>query len=214
MKGISVLFYSLKQGAKNLRQNGLFTLASIGTIAACLFLFGIFYFLVSNFQYMMRNAETSVGVTVFFNEGRTEEDIFTIRDQIMAREEIADIIYVSAEEAWLRFQEDTFGDSKEELAETFGNDNPLQDSASLEVYLSDISKQRDLVSFIQTIEGVREVKSSDLAAAGLSNMNRLVGYVSATIIIILLAVAIFLINTTITMGISVRKEEIDRKSVV
>ena len=150
MKGISVLFYSLKQGAKNLRQNGLFTLASIGTIAACLFLFGIFYFLVSNFQYMMRNAETSVGVTVFFNEGSTEEDIFTIRDQITAREEIADIIYVSAEEAWLRFQEDTFGESKEELAETFGNDNHLQDSTSLEVYLSEISKTRNLVTFIKT----------------------------------------------------------------
>jgi cell division transport system permease protein len=36
----------------------------------------------------------------------------------------------------------------------------------------------------------------------------LVGYVSAAIIIILLAVAVFLISNTVTMGIAIRKEEI------
>ncbi len=62
----STFFYSLKQGIKNIRRNRMFSLASIGTITACLFLFGIFYFVVANFQYMVKTAETSVGVTVFF----------------------------------------------------------------------------------------------------------------------------------------------------
>ena len=88
MKGISVLLYSLKQGIKNIRQNGLFTLASVGTISACLFLFGIFYFIVSNFQYMVKNAETSVGVTVFFDEGISDETIQAIGDNIRNREEV------------------------------------------------------------------------------------------------------------------------------
>lgn len=208
MKGINVLFYSIKQGLKNLKKNGLFTLASIGTIAACLFLFGIFYFIVSNFQYMIKNAETSVGVTVFFDEGISEDSINLIGDQIKSREEVAEVVYISAQEAWEKFKNDTFGDSEEELAATFGTDNPLADSASYEVYLNDVSKQKALVGFIESIEGVRLVNSSDATASGLSNINKLVGYVSATIIIILLAVAIFLINTTISMGIAVRKEEI------
>lgn len=42
----------------------------------------------------------------------------------------------------------------------------------------------------------------------LSTFNKLVGYVSIVIILILLAVAFFLINNTITMGISIRQEEI------
>ncbi|MFW5632338.1 MAG: FtsX-like permease family protein, partial [Acetivibrio ethanolgignens] len=42
----------------------------------------------------------------------------------------------------------------------------------------------------------------------LSSFNILVGYISAAIIIILLAVAVFLISTTVATGISVRKDEI------
>ena len=208
MKGINVLLYSLEQGIKNIRQNGLFTLASVGTISACLFLFGIFYFIVSNFQYMVKNAETSVGVTVFFDEGISDETIQAIGDNIRNREEVIEVKFVSAEEAWENFKKDVFSDEENEISETFGADNPLKDSASYEVYLNDVSRQGSLIKYIKKLDGVREVKGSAEAARGLGNINRLVGYVSAAIIIILLAVSVFLINTTVSMGIVVRKEEI------
>lgn len=208
MKCINVLVYGLKQGIKNIRQNGLFTLASIGTIAACLFLFGIFYFIVCNFGHMVRNAETSVGITVFFDEGISSDAVTAIGDSIKARDEVLEVRYVSAEEAWERFKKEVFADSENDIAATFGEDNPLKDSASYEVYLKDISKQDSLTEYIMGLDGVREVKGSAGAAKGLGNVNMLVGYVSAAIIIILLAVSVFLINTTVSMGISVRKEEI------
>lgn len=208
MKGISVLLYSIKQGLKNLKNNSLFTLASIGTISACLFLFGIFYFIVSNFQFMVKNMETSVGVTVFFNENIDDDAIARIGEQIKARSEVSDIVFISADEAWERFRGEVFAGREDDIAQTFGNDNPLADSASYEVYLSDVSKQNDLSEYIASIDGVREVRGSAHAAAGLTNINKLIGYVSAAIIIILLAVSVFLINTTISTGVSVRKEEI------
>ena len=43
MKKISTLFYTIKQGFKNIFRNKLFSLASIATISSCLFLFGLFY---------------------------------------------------------------------------------------------------------------------------------------------------------------------------
>ena len=99
MKGINVLFYSMKQGLKNLKKNSLFTLASIGTISACLFLFGIFYFIISNFQYMLKTAETSVGITVFFDAGCEEEQIKAIGQDIRSKDGVKEVVYVSAEEA-------------------------------------------------------------------------------------------------------------------
>ena len=42
----------------------------------------------------------------------------------------------------------------------------------------------------------------------MSDFNKLLGYVSAAIILILLMVAVFLISNTITVGIGVRREEI------
>lgn len=208
MRGISVFLYSIKQGIKNLKHNGLFTLASVGTISACLFLFGIFYFIVCNFQYMVKNAETSVGVTVFFDENIGDDTIQLIGEQIRARSEVSEVVFVSADEAWERFRDEVFAGREDEIAQTFGDDNPLSDSASYEVYLSDVSRQGALSEYIMSIDGVREVKGSVDAATGLANMNKLIGYVSAAIIIILLAVSIFLINTTISTGVSVRKEEI------
>ena len=44
MREINVLGYSLKQGVKNLRKNRLFTLASMGTVAACLLILDWYIF--------------------------------------------------------------------------------------------------------------------------------------------------------------------------
>lgn len=202
---ISTFFYSLKQGIKNIRRNRMFSLASIGTITACLFLFGIFYFVVANFQYMVKTAETSVGVTVFFDTGIDDEQIKKIGEDIKSRAEVASVEYISAEETWKNYKEKYLNP---ELAETFGDDNPLADSASYSVYLNDVSMQKSLVSYIEGLKGVRQVNHSDSVANTLKTFNALVGYISAAIIIILLAVAIFLISTTVTMGIAIRKEEI------
>ena len=65
---ISTLFYTLWQGIKNLFRNKLFTLASIATISSCLFLFGIFYAVLANFQNIIKTAEEGVCVVVFFDE--------------------------------------------------------------------------------------------------------------------------------------------------
>lgn len=207
MTNISTFFYSIKQGVKNIHRNRMFSLASMGTITACLFMFGIFYFLLANFQFMIKNAESSVGVTVFFDEGVEQAGIDTIGDMLAARPEVEKIEFVSAEEAWERFKETNF-QGEENLEESFGDDNPLADSASYEIYMNDISKQSEFVKYARGIEGVRQVNSSDTTAESLSSFNVLVGYISAAIIIILLAVAVFLISTTVATGISVRKDEI------
>ncbi len=208
MRGISVLIYACKRGFKNLRKNSMFTLASIGTIAACLFLFGLFYFVLSNFQHTIQTVESSVGITVFFDEGITDEQIDSIGKAIRERSEVTKLDFVSAAEAWERFKADTFKGNEQDLASTFGEDNPLADSASYEIYINDVSKQSDLVEYLKTLAGVRQVNRSDTTAKSLANVNSLVGYISAAIIIILLAVSIFLIKTTISTGITVRRAEI------
>jgi cell division transport system permease protein len=74
--------------------------------------------------------------------------------------------------------------------------------------MNDISMQQTLVTYLQSVDGIREVKQSAVVANTLTDFNKLIGYVSAGIIIILLGVAVFLISNTITVGISVRREEI------
>ena len=79
---ISTLWYTFKQGFKNIFRNKIFSLATTATIASCIFLFGIFYCLVINVQYSVRAAQSGVAVTVFFDEGIGNDRIEEIGAQI------------------------------------------------------------------------------------------------------------------------------------
>jgi cell division transport system permease protein len=185
----------------------MFSLASIATMAACIFMFGLFYIIVTNFTNMVKEAEESVAVTVFFDEGISQERIDEIGEEINKRVEVSESKYISAEEAWEEVKADYF-EGNEEIAASFEGDNPVANSAHYEIYLNDVSMQNSLVVFLENLDGVRSVKQSEMVAETLSDFNRLIGYVSAGIILILLCVAVFLISNTVTVGISVRKEEI------
>ena len=203
---INTFLYSVQQGLKNIGRHRMFSIASMATMAACIFMFGIFYILVANINDMVATAEESVAVTVFFDEGMDEERIKEIGEDISKRNEVKTTIYVSAEEAWEDFK-DIYFEGNEELAAGF-KDNPLANSANYEVYLKDVSKQTSLVKYLESIDGVREVNQSQSVAETLTEFNKILSVVSGGIILILLCVAIFLINNTVAVGISVRKEEI------
>lgn len=203
MKKINTFFYCIGQGIKSIFRNKLFSLASIATIAACLFLFGLFYSVVMNFQHIVKTAEEGVSVTVFFNEGTTEERMKEIQTIINERAEVRETNFVSADEAWENFRGVYFEGYEDGFTE-----NPIPNSANIEIYLSDVSLQSALVTYLESIPDVRMVRRSEVTATTLTGVNVLIGYVSVGIIGILLAVSIFLISNTVTIGISVRKEEI------
>lgn len=219
---ISTFGYVGKQGVKNIWRNKMFSLASIATMSACIFLFGLFFSILVNFQYIIKSAEEGVAITVFFNDDATEEQKKEIGEQLESRDDVSEVKYVSADDAWAEFQKEYFGDNPE-LAEGFKDDNPLAHSDNYEVYMKTVkgddkdliakskslsATQQDLVKFAQSLDGVRQVNKSDVVANTLSSVNMLVAYVSIAIIAILLGVSIFLISNTVTTGITVRKEEI------
>ena len=219
---ISTFGYVGKQGVKNIWRNKMFSLASIATMSACIFLFGLFFSILVNFQYIIKSAEEGVAITVFFNDDATEEQKKELGEQLESRDDVSEVKYVSADDAWAEFQKEYFGDNPE-LAEGFKDDNPLAGSDNYEVYMKTVkgdnkdliakskslsATQQDLVKFAQSLDGVRQVNKSDVVANTLSSVNMLVAYVSIAIIAILLGVSIFLISNTVTTGITVRKEEI------
>lgn len=200
---ISTFFYTLRQGIRSIFRNAWFSLASVATIASCLLLFGIFYSVVANFQNIVQKAEEGVAVTVFFDEGLSDEEKQHIGDLISDRKEVDSINFVSADEAWESFKEEYLGEYSDGFTE-----NPLEDSENYEIYMKDIELQSSLVEYLGTVPGIRQINSSQQTADALSGANRLISYISIGIIGILLAVSIFLISNTVTIGISVRKEEI------
>lgn len=184
----------------------MFSLASIITMAACIFLVGVFYSLVTNVDNIAHKVEQEVPITVFFVEGTTDEQMQEVGNLIQARPEVERVEFESGDQAWQNFKDKYFQGS--DAADGFKDDNPLVNSSNYQVYLNQIEKQTELVNYIQSLEHVREVNQSEQAANTLGSFNKLVSYASIIIIAILLLISIFLISNTVSVGISVRKEEI------
>ena len=200
---ISTLIYTLKQGIKGIFRNKWFSLASIATITTCLFLFGILYAVVMNFQHIVKTAQGNMSVTVFFYEDTSDARIAEIGDLIRIREEVSDVKYTSGEEAWAYVQETYFNGE----AEGFPT-NPLEHHDNYEIFLSDVAKQDSLVTYLNSIEDIRLINYQESTAEALSGVNMIIAYVALGLIVILLAVSVFLISNMVTIGISVRQEEI------
>lgn len=217
---ISTLFYTIRQGFANIFRNKWYSLASIATISACLFLFGLFYAIVANFQNIIMNAEKVVSVTVFFHteaglgdrcESHVEGQIPTatrieeIGQQIAGRVEVSEVIFHSAEKDWETFGPENYGEDYDLMFP----ENPLEGMDNFEIHLDDVSMQGALVGWLESFPEVRKVNYDDTTANTLGGINLLIAYVSLGIIVILLAVSIFLISNTVAIGISVRSEEIN-----
>ena len=178
---ISTLFYTIKQGFVNIFRNKWYSLASIATISACLFLFGLFYCIVANFQNILKTAEEGVSVTVFFHsdmdnceshvDGQipSEQRLEEIGQEIAKRAEVSEVQFQSADDAWATFGPDYFG---EDYAEGFP-ENPLAGEDTYEIFLSDVSMQDALVTWLQSIPEVRKVNYSEMTANTLSGLNLL-----------------------------------------
>ena len=199
--------YCVNQGLVNIKRNKLFSLASIGTIAACIFLIGVIFTIIINVNFMEKQVEQNLGVTVFFDKGIKQEQIDAIGNEIKNDSRVDNYEYTSADEAWEGFKKSYFEDDPD-LASGFDKDNPLANSASYTVFLKDINQQDSFVKKMEGLDGVRKVKHSEQAKETLSTVGKVLGYISVALIIILLGVGIFLISNTVMIGISVRQHEI------
>lgn len=204
----SSIGYCIVQGMKNIGRNRIFSLASVATMALCIFILGMFYAVTSNVNYMVEQMSESLCVKVFFDYEISDERITSIGNTIRENSSVTTIHFTSAEEAWETYKIQYFGEDYIELADGYADDNPLANSASYEVYFANAEDQNDLVAYIEAIDGVRKVNSSEVTADSLTEISGLVQVVSITILVVLLLIALFLINNTISIGITVRSEEI------
>ena len=199
--------YSIKEGLKSIARNRMFSLASVGTMVACLFMLSVFLCLLLNFNNIVSSAESTVTISVYFSSDIDENRITEIGKDIGKRPEVESVKYKTADEAWTSFAKDYYGDD-EALIASFGEDNPLGESDSYVVTLKDIKDQEEMTKYLNAISGVRYVNSPLNTTATLLKLNRIISVTSMALIVILLLVSIFLISNTVIVAISVRREEI------
>lgn len=200
----------LKQGLQGIWRNRLMVLASVCTVSACLFILGIVYCLVANVQQFADDLDDSLGIIAFLSENVSEESVPTLVEQIRGMEGVKEVTYVSADEAWQNFKESMGFDDQlgEDTLAQLDQDNPLANSASLEIYLYEAADQNDFVAQLQTMPQIRSIRYAAETADVLANLSSMITWGGMALILLLVFIAILLISNTIKLSVFVRRTEI------
>ena len=176
--GIRTLLYLFRLGLKNLWHHRVYTAASVITMSACIFLFGLFYLAAANVDSMVKKTEQEVYVAVFFDEGILPERVEEIGNLIQSRPEVLRTVYVSADEAWSGFKEKYYENAEE-----------------------------GFVEYVQSIEGVRKTTHSADTVMALLKLRQGAARLIAGSAVLLVLISVLLIHNTLSVGIEAQKEK-------
>ncbi|HIT73796.1 MAG TPA: ABC transporter permease [Candidatus Fimicola cottocaccae] len=204
MRPSSIRYY-FKEGFTSLLRNRLMTVASIATVAACIFIMSFSYCVVSNLQYVLRQMEDSIGIAVFLNEELTSEDVERISTEIKEIPHVKQVIYTSPDDALKELQEDW--DMAGILDGFSGENNPL--SSSFEIALEGVEYQGDVSKALSEIEGIDSVRDAHTETEVLIKINNITQVTGVLVIIILGVISIVIIMNTIKISVYSRRNEIN-----
>ncbi len=202
---LNSFFYLVKQGFKNLWNNRLMSLASIGVLISCMLLIGAAALLAVNVSSAVEAVEDQSEAVVYLDDGKTDSEIDVIRDGIIATGKVATIEFISKEDA-LYSMMDSLGDDGL-LFEAYSEENNLPDS--FRITFDDVSKLENTIYQIEAIEGVHSVSALTEVAnviTGAKNM----AYIGGIVIIgLLIAVSLMIIGNTIKITVFSRRREVN-----
>lgn len=202
---LNSFFYLVKQGFKNLWNNRLMSLASIGVLVSCMLLIGAAALLAVNVSSVVDELEDQSEAIVYLDDNTTEDDQTRIRKAIIATGKIATVEFVPKGEALSQMMS-AMGDEGL-LFEAYKEDNNLPDS--YRITFDDVSDLESTVAAIENIDGVLSVSAMTEVANVITGLKKM-AYVGGVIIIgLLIAVSLMIVGNTIKITVFSRRREVN-----
>lgn len=204
MKFSSIKYY-LKEGFTGLFKNRLMTVASVATVAACLFITAFSYCFVSNVQYILQQLEEEIGIVCFLHDDLAMEEVNKLNEDMKAIPHVTEVMYVSPEDGLNEMKEDW---ELGEILDSFqGEENPL--SNGFKISVDKIENQKPVLEALEALEGVRTIKNSQTETEFLIKLNNIISIAGIVAIVILVIISIVIIMNTIKISVFTRRNEIN-----
>lgn len=200
------LGYFITQGFRNIRTHRLVSLASVGIVAASLFLLGIFMLLEMNINSVLGQLQNQYEINIYINNAVTAPQRKELESQLNQMEDIEDYQYVTKGERLQNVKESTY-QGKEYLLEDFEKDNPLRDSYV--ITLKNLDRAEDVAERLGQIDGVDEVSNAPEIAGKIQQFADGAEQVGFWMMLLFALAAVFIISNTIRMGMVARSREIE-----
>ena len=190
---------------KSLKRNKTITITSIITVAATLFIFGVFLLVAKTVNIGVASVEEKVEIRAYLEEDIKSLDKEFILKTINEIEGVKEVKYESKEEAFNNFKE-RLGDNNAILAGFSDDKNPLPNS-----YVVSLSEPEAAITVeekIQSLNGVEDVGNERETVEKIVSLSNLIKKVGIAIFILLALVSLFLISNTIKLTVYSRRREI------
>ena len=197
--------YLIGEGFRNVFKNKKSTGASLMIMCATMMIFGLFFLIGQNVNYMLREIESEQGMQVFIKKDATEEEISKLNDEIQQIEYVAKTNYVSKEEAF-NIVKERYSEYGRFLEGYDINKNPFK--ASYVVTLTDLSKSEEVREEISVLDNVNNIEMRDKTINALVSIANGIKWISFGILILLIFISMFIISNTIKLTVHARRKEI------
>ena len=195
----------IREAFKSIARNRLMSIASIFTVASCIFIVSVFFILGSHVSFFVQQLGDSLGLVVFIEDDITESQLHSLEIDITGIPNVVSVHYISAQEALEDLSQRM---DNPPFLQGLGDRNPLR--ASFVIELTDIAYQEQVVHALNNLSsfGVGGIlRDADLGRI-LATLSDVVQVVSIILIGILGVVAIVIITNTINITVNARRTEI------
>ena len=207
MKFFRYLQYGFRDTLRSLWRHKGMVLVSVLTVATMLVALGEATLLAANSEYMARNLEEELEVIVYLNTDVTREDALALEPAIKAIEGFESSVFVPKEDA-LAEMSTRFDETN--LAEALGGTNPLPDAYKIK--LEQPEQIAGAVAYLENKELFPQIEMVRYGQDTVENMIALSGTMEVAciaLIIGMLLIALFMVNSTIRLTVATRGEEIN-----
>ena len=201
----NVLSYLIGEGFRNFFKNKKSTGASLMIMCATMLIFGLFFLIGENVNYMLKEIESEQGMQVFMVKDATEEQIKKLGEEIQSLDYVAKTEFVSKEEAF-NIVKERYSEYSRFLEGYTVEKNPFK--VSYVVTLTDLSKSDEVRAQIEGFENVNNIEMRDKTINALVSIANGIRWVSAGILVLLIVISIFIIANTIKLTVHARRKEI------
>ena len=198
--------YLVKNGVRNLWTNRMMTIASVGTLVACLLIVGFAVLFSINVDSIVEYIGQQNEVVVFLELGASDEAVESVRANLSEMEGLGDIEYESPEQA--------FADYKEKLGEDGYLLDGMEDEAA-EIYppkitakITEPERVDTLVAAVKRIEYVDKAEAPTDLTKTLVSVRTMVNTIGGAVIAALVLVSVVVITNTIRASVFTRRKEI------
>lgn len=201
---VRTIEYYIREVFISLRRNNWMSVASIGTVAVSLFIFGMFLMMVMNMNKLAENMESQVQINVYLLDKVDREQARDIEKDLKEIEGVESVGFVTKDEAMERFK-DRLGDQKT-LLDALDETNPLPDSFEVTVTNPDLVKTA--AEKMEKIDCVECAKYGQDVMEHLFEITRLLRIFGFTLMLVLAFATLFIISNTIRLTVFARRKEI------